>query len=256
MVRVVFTGPDLLSLPDLTCSDHYIKILFPPPGAGYAWPFDPDGVKADLPAELWPVTRTYTIRSFDRASGEMAVDFVLHGDEGVAGPWAASARPGAQLGFFGPGGAYVVDPHADVHLLVGDEAALPAISATIEQLPHDARVEVFLEVAGAEHQQTVPSTARTTVHWVHRDVRGLDYGLALAEAVRASELPPGRVQAFVHGNAEMVRILRRFLFLERQLDRAAVSISGYWRSGHTEDRWQATKREFNQAMEAEETVRG
>jgi hypothetical protein len=54
----------------------------------------------------------------------------------------------------------------------------------------------------------------------------------------------------------MVRILRRFLFLERQLDRAAVSISGYWRSGHTEDRWQATKREFNQAMEAEETVRG
>lgn len=36
-------------------------------------------------------------------------------------------------------------------------------------------------------------------------------------------------------------------------DRAyQVSISGYWRSGHTEDAWQASKREFNEQIEPEE----
>ena len=80
-------------------------------------------------------------------------------------------------------------------------------------------------------------------------------GPALAAAVRAGELPGGRLQAFVHGNAEMVRDLRRYLFVERGLDRGSVSISGYWRSGHTEDRWQATKGEFNRQMELEESLR-
>jgi NADPH-dependent ferric siderophore reductase len=254
MVRVVFGGDELVAMPDLTFTDHYIKILFPPPGADYAWPFDPEEIRSRESAELWPVTRTYTIRSFDRVANEMVVDFVLHGDEGLAGPWAAGARPGDRIGFFGPGGAYAPDENVTSHLLVGDEAAIPAIAATLERLPQGAHAEVFLEVAGPEHEQPVPMTADTTVHWVHREGTGLGYGEALTRVVRASTLPAGPLQAFVHGNADMVKDLRRFLFVERGVDRRAVSISGYWRTGHTEDRWQATKREFNQQMEAEESV--
>jgi len=252
MVRVVFTGDDLLTLPDLTFTDHYIKILFPPDGADYAWPFDPDAIRDSQPAERWPVTRTYTIRQFDRAANEMAVDFVVHGDEGLAGPWAARSRPGDVIGFLGPGGAYVPDEEADSHLLVGDEAAIPAIAATLERLPADARAEVFLEVAGPEHHQPLRMPVNTSLHWVHRSESGLGYGQALSAAVRGGDLPGGRLQAFVHGNAEMVRDLRRYLFVEHRVDRRQVSISGYWRTGHTEDRWQATKGEFNQQMEAEE----
>lgn len=252
MVRVIFTGPDLSELPDLTFTDHYIKILFPPRGADYAWPFDVDELKQREPAERWPVTRTYTIRSFDRTVGELAVDFVLHGGEGVAGPWAAQARPGDALGFFGPGGSHLVDDKAEAHLLVGDEAALPAIAVTLEQIDDDVPTQVFLEVDGAADHQPLAVGGATVVHWVHRSDSGLDYGQAVAAAVRATQLPTGRLQAFVHGNADMVRDLRRYLFLERGLDRQAVSISGYWRTGHTEDRWQATKGAFNRQMEAEE----
>jgi NADPH-dependent ferric siderophore reductase len=252
MVRVVFGGEDLKSLPELPCTDHYVKILFPPAGASYAWPFDPEDIKARQPADQWPVTRTYTIRGVDRETNEMTVDFVVHGDEGLAGPWAARARPGDQIGFFGPGGAYEPDLEADAHLLVGDEAALPAIAATLERLPYEAHVEVYLEVDGAADQQELPMTRDTTVHGVHREGTGLAHGVALSRLVRSSDLPSGRLQAFVHGNADMVRDLRRYLFVERQVDRRAVSISGYWRTGHTEDRWQATKGEFNQRMEAEE----
>ena len=45
MVRVVLGGPDLAALPELEFTDHYVKLLFPPPGAGYGWPFDPDEIR-------------------------------------------------------------------------------------------------------------------------------------------------------------------------------------------------------------------
>ena len=250
MVRVVLGGPDLTALPELEFTDHDVKLLFPPPGAGYAWPFDPDEIRSTRPADEWPVTRTYTIRSFDRRTGELAIDFVVHGDTGLAGPWAAGAQPGDQIGFFGPGGAYAPEPDA-VHLLAGDEAALPAIAAALERLPDDARAEVYLEVGGAEDELPLRVTENTRLTWIHRGEA--PYGAPLARAVRQSWTPSENPQVFVHGNAELVRDLRRFLFVEHKLDRRAVSISGYWRTGYTEELWQSTKRELSEQMEREES---
>ncbi|MCW2812519.1 MAG: siderophore-interacting protein [Friedmanniella sp.] len=254
MVRVTFTGDDLRGLADLPFTDRYVKILFAPAGAGYSWPFDPDEVTATRPREEWPVTRTYTVRAYDPVANELDVDFVVHGDEGLAGPWAAAARPGDEIGFHGPGGAWAPDPDAEVLLLVGDEAALPAIAAALEVLPGTTRAVAFLEIAGPGHEQALPAADRCEVTWVHRGRQ--PYGRALAAAVRAAPFPVGNVEAFVHGNAEMVRDLRRYLFLERGLARTRVSISGYWRTGQTEDRWQSTKREFNEQMEADERAAG
>lgn len=251
LVRVVLGGDDLAALPELTFTDHYVKLLFPPAGADYAWPFDPDEIRAGRPAEQWPVTRTYTIRWFDRDSGELAIDFVVHGDEGLAGPWAANARPGDGIGFFGPGGGYAPEPEAS-HLLVGDEAALPAIAAALERLPDDAEAEVFVEVADAANEIPLRVTDRTKLTWVHRG--DAPYGLALAQTVRQEWTPRAGSQVFVHGNADLVRDLRRFLFVEHKVDRRVVSISGYWRTGYTEDRWQSTKRELAEQMEREEAA--
>jgi NADPH-dependent ferric siderophore reductase len=253
LVRVVLGGPELQALPELTFTDHYVKLLFAPTGADYAWPFDPEEIRITRPAEQWPVTRTYTIRSFDRDTGELAIDFVVHGDSGLAGPWAANAQPGDMIGFNGPGGAYAPDPGAS-HLLAGDEAALPAIAAALERMPTGAEAEVFVEVADAEHEIALRLTERTRLTWVHRG--DAPYGLLLAQAVRRQWTPRADAQVFVHGNAELVRDLRRFLFVEHKVDRRAVSISGYWRTGYTEDRWQTTKRELAEQMEREERAAG
>lgn len=242
MVRVVFTGPDLVCMRDLPFTDHYVKLLFPPSGAPYAWPFDPDQVRAQRDPEHWPVTRTYTVRSYDPVTNAMAIDFVVHGDEGIAGPWARRVQPGAEIGFYGPGGAFAPDPEADAHLLIGDEAALPAIAASLERLDPRARAHVFVEIEDDDCAQPVPGPAGTEVTWVVRG--GRPHGEALAEAVRASRIPDGCLSIFVHGNAYMVRDLRRFLCQEQALQRSVTSMSGYWRPGATEDLWQATKREF------------
>ena len=51
---------------------------------------------------------------------------------------AREVKPGDTVRLMGPGGAYAPDPAADWHLLAGDEAGLPALSAALEALPADA----------------------------------------------------------------------------------------------------------------------
>ncbi|NNM46866.1 siderophore-interacting protein [Knoellia koreensis] len=253
MVRLVLTGPELANLPELQHTDHYVKLLFPAPGAAYRWPFDPDELRETLPREQWPVTRAYTIRSFDRETLELTVDFVVHGDEGIAGPWAAAAQPGDAIGFFGPGGAWGPSPVADTFLLVGDAAAIPAIAAALDRLPPHAVAQAFLEVEDATTHVPLPQGDNIAVTWVHHaDEPDRPVGDQLAEVVRAAGLPTGEVHAFVHGNAGMVKDLRRWLFVERGLPRDRVSISGYWRSGFTDEGWRSVKKEFTAEMEREE----
>ncbi|MGY1608644.1 siderophore-interacting protein [Geodermatophilus sp. SYSU D00700] len=252
VVRVVLGGDGLAGFaPQHT--DSYVKLLFPPAGAPYAAPFDLDEVQERLPRAHWPSTRTYTVRSWDAAAGELTIDFVVHGDEGVAGPWALAARPGDTLQMFGPGGAYTPAADAGWHLLAGDETALPAIAAALGALPADARAEVFVEVAGPEEEQPLPGGPGVRVTWVRR---GPAPGVALVAAVVGADLPGGDVHVFVHGEAGAVRELRRFVRSGLGVPRERMSVSGYWRLGSTEDRWQAEKREWNAAVEAEEVGLG
>jgi NADPH-dependent ferric siderophore reductase len=253
MIRVVLGGEGLAGFPEGELTDRYVKLLFPPPGASYGVPYDVEEIRAQLPADQWPVTRTYTVRAWDAATGELTIDFVHHGDEGLAGPWAAAARPGDRIQLMGPGGAYTPRPDADWHLLAGDEAALPAIAASLEGLPAGARALAFVEVAGPEEEQAdVVAAPGVELRWLHRGDAAP--GEVLVDAVRATPLPEGRGHVFVHGEAFAVRELRRHLRAERGLDPEWTSISGYWRRGDTEDRWQATKQEWNAAIEAEDTV--
>jgi hypothetical protein len=56
----------------------------------------------------------------------------------------------------------------------------------------------------------------------------------------------------VHGEAGLVKDLRRHLRLDRQVPLDQLSISGYWRRGLNEDGWQSSKREWNQQVEPEQ----
>jgi NADPH-dependent ferric siderophore reductase len=193
-----------------------------------------------------PAVRTYTALEPDLEAGTLAIDFVVHGTEGVAGPWAASAKPGDTLGLRGPGGAYAPDTDADWHLLAGDEAGLPAIRAALEALPADATGYAVLEIPDESHAQPLPAPAGVTVQWVVSDHTDDDPRTGpLVAAVRALPWLPGRVHAFVHGEAESVMHgIRPYLLKERSVPRQDASVSGYWRTGRTEETFRQWKAEL------------
>lgn len=252
LIRVVLGGQELAGLPVGPYTDHYVKLVFPPAGVTYPHPTDLASIKRDLPAERWPRLRAYTVRDWDAAAGELTIDVVYHGDEGLAGPWAAGLRPGDRVLFTGPGGAYAPDPAADWHLLVGDESALPAIAAALERLPAGAPATVFVEVDGPADELPLASPGAVELRWLHRADHPV--GEALVAAVRALDFRPGRVQAFVHGEATFVKELRRLLRIERGVPRGDLSISGYWRRGLNDEGWRSTKAAWNAQVEAEESV--
>ncbi|MFE9254990.1 siderophore-interacting protein [Streptomyces sp. NPDC006879] len=249
MVRVVLGGESLAGFAAGEFTDHYIKILFPVEGVAYPEPFDVERIRAEFPRAQWPRNRAYTVRAWDPVHVELSVDFVVHGDEGLAGPWAARVQPGETVRFLGPGGGYAPDPRADWHLLAGDESALPAIAAAVERLPAGSVVHAFVEVSGPEDEQKIVTADGFEVNWLHRGARPV--GEALVEAVTGLEFPAGQPHVFVHGEAGFVKELRRHLRMERGIPRERLSISGYWRLGHSDEGWRAIKREWNTQVESE-----
>ncbi|MGX5715013.1 siderophore-interacting protein [Arthrobacter sp. MAHUQ-56] len=242
MVRIVAGGDGFADFVNNGFVDRYVKIVFPQPGVEYPSPLDLWAVRETMPREQWPFTRTYTLRWVDQAAAELAIDFVVHGDEGLAGPWAAKAQPGDALTFTGPGGAYNPNPEADWYLFAGDEAALPAIAASIESLPAQAKGLAFLEVGSEADIQAIKAPAGVTVTWLARN--GIPAGSSdlLANAVAGAEWPEGMVDVFAHGERGYMKALREVFFKQRGLDRRQVSLSGYWAQGRVEDVFQAEKK--------------
>ncbi len=231
MIRLRLAG-DLAAFADSAFTDRYVKLVFE--------------------SDDRTILRTYTATELDVATGTLVIDFVVHGDEGIAGPWAASARPGDTIHVRGPGGAYAPDPDADWHLLAGDEAAIPAIRQALAALPADAQGHAVLEVDGPEHEQQVDTPAGVELTWVHRSDPAHP---GLADAVRALPWREGRVHAFVHGEGQAVmKEIRPYLYGERSVPRADVSISAYWKQGRTEETFREWKAELARTEQAEGTT--
>jgi NADPH-dependent ferric siderophore reductase len=250
MVRVVLAGGDLatLEMPDAT--DAYVNVAFRPAGASYDEVFEPTDVREAVPQAEWPARRRYTVRSWDPATHELTLDFVVHADEGVASRWALRAQPGDVLVFTGPNGGYRPPTDAAWHLMVGDESALPAIAASLEALAPDDRAVVRVLCDGPDYEIPLNSPAQLDVGWLHRHGDERDASLLLA-AVEALDFGTATPFGFVHGEADEIRAVRRHLLTERGLTRRDLSCSPYWRRSMTDEAWRRIKREYVAAMEAE-----
>jgi NADPH-dependent ferric siderophore reductase len=245
LVRVNAAGESLAAFGGNGYTDAYVKLLFVDPALGLQPPYDLAALRANLPADQRPVVRTYTVRRVDRAARRIALDFVTHGDTGVAAVWAAKAEPGDRLVASGPGGAYAPDPAVGWHVFAGDLSALPAIAAALETLPSDARGVAHVEITEPADVLDLDHPDHVTVNWlINTDNRDTAF---LARALAGGPWPaavdaPGAVQVFAHGERESVKAIRTVL-RDLGVPREAISISGYWARGRTEDAFQAEKRE-------------
>jgi NADPH-dependent ferric siderophore reductase len=228
MTRVTVTGAELEGFALRGPAGH-IKVFFPK--AGEERPVMPEwGPEGPvlLPGQERPTSRTYTPRRWDAATGELDIDFLLHG----AGPgaiWAQHARPGDQVVVAGPGGGFQLNPAASWYLLAVDDCALPAAQTILESLSAGFPVYAFIEVADPSEEQPIATEAAAEVTWLHR--RGGEYGAALRSAVAAAVLPEGAGAVWSGCEAALMRDLRRHLIQERGLAPATLHTQGYWKQG-------------------------
>ncbi len=229
-----------------------------------AWRALPDASRSPL--------RTYTVRRIDPAAREIDIDFVVHPDPGPAGDWAMTAHIGRELVVIGPDqrsddSRSGIDWHPGTArrvLLAGDETAVPAIGGILATLDEDVRAEVFVEVPHAADAE-VWAAPHARVHWLAR--RGAPHGSLLVPALtewcaasadllsRAAAPRPqvledidldtdilwdspvdaeGEFYAWIAGESQTVKTLRRLLVQGHGVARTRVAFMGYWRAGRAE----------------------
>jgi NADPH-dependent ferric siderophore reductase len=222
MARITVGGPSIGDFVGAGTDENVMLYLYEP-GAELPSPLTLESARAAM-SRVRPYMRSYTIRRHDPAANEIDFDFVLHGDHGPASKWASNVQPGDEVIFVGPSPAYRPDPDADWHLLIGDETALPAISAIIDTLP-GAVIRAFVEIADPAEEQNLAIT------WVHRN--GIPAGSSepLVKALSAAEFPAGTPAVWAAGERQVMQAVRSHLVDERGIDRTRVRPATYWRLG-------------------------
>ena len=229
MRRITFAGDELAGFTSAAADDH-VKLFFPAPGQDRPVLPDPGANRGDTAGAIRPVVRDYTPRRFDPGRCELVVEFVIHGD-GPASAWAAQAALGQWIGVGGPRGSILTPDDCDAYLLAGDETALPAIARHLEEMPAGVPVSVLIEVADAHEERHLPTAANAAIRWLHRDGIAAGTSALLEQALRNLTLPGGDTYAWLAGEIETARRLRRHLLEEAGLSRDRVRAAGYWRAG-------------------------
>jgi NADPH-dependent ferric siderophore reductase len=233
MTRVVLAGPELEGFMTRGPAEH-LKVHFPRAGESKLvlpeW--GPEGPIL-REGQQRPVNRTYTPRRWDAKTGDLTVDFLLHG-EGIGSAWAQQAQPGQMVAVsHQPGGAYKIDPQAQWYLIGGDEAALPAIGTLLEALPAHCSAHVFVEVTNEAEELKLTSPASFHITWLHHGGATARVGRKLEQAVREFSFPEGDGRVWIGCEADVMRDIRRYLLNERGMDRAHAHTQGYWKCGAT-----------------------
>jgi NADPH-dependent ferric siderophore reductase len=228
MVRVTLTG-DLQGFASVAHDDH-VKLFFPAPGGSE--PILPKGPPGSPEAAEGPtpIARDYTPRRFDAAANELDIEFVLH-SEGPATTWAEQAKPGDQLGVGGPRGSFVVSGEFAWHLLIADEAGLPAIARCLSELPASSKVFVVAEVEDVNEEQKFATHAQLQTTWLHRLGQAPGQVNALLNALTKEGLPTGDGYTWIACESNVARKLRSYLITERGFDKQWIKAAGYWKHG-------------------------
>lgn len=237
MVRVTFAGDDLARLP-ARGFDQWFRLFLPRAEGDTDFGAVPEqfgmaGYLKYLTARSGtrPPFRNYTVRAHRPELHELDVDFVAHGDRGIAGPWAQRAKAGEQVVLLDQGRGY--DPLADAAqiVLAGDESALPAIAGILRDLSRNAAGVAIVEVPAAADAQPIDAPAAFEIRWLPRvdpdDPPGV---LALAALRTVVPDDPARVQGYVAGEQALATGGRRHL-VAMGVPKERVAFTGYWRQG-------------------------
>lgn len=230
MLRIILTGPELQGFASLGFDDH-VKMFFPARGESepHLPAVGPNGLelREGMPR---PLARDYTPRSYDAARGELAIDFATQHD-GPASNWAKNAGVGDKAWIAGPRGSFIVPFTFDWHLLVADDAGLPALARRLEEMPKGTKVVALIQVDTDADRLEIATKADASIVWVtQKTANGTDHD-ALSGALRALDLPKGDFFAWVACEAKSAKDIRTLLIEDFGANPKWMRASGYWRRG-------------------------
>jgi len=219
-VRVRLQGSDLAGFTSPGADDH-IRIFFPET--------QPETIEQLREAP----SREYTPLTW--GDDWLELEFAIHGDEGIAAVWAATAPLGAIAGIGGPRGAKVLTGRPDAWLLAGDETAVPAIRRFARAMEADAVGRILIEVEDADHELPIETPLGVVVEHVHRlgTAPGAVLGVRLDE-ISADQRPTGDVFGFVAAEQSIVKHGRALLLERWGVPAEQVVVKGYWKKGDVE----------------------
>ncbi|GGH45454.1 siderophore-interacting protein [Microbacterium album] len=222
-VRIRLEGVELGGFGSPGHDDH-IRVFFPE-----GRPETVDDMRAAPSREYTPLAWGST----PDGGGWLELEFAVHGEEGVAGPWAATAPLGSLAGVGGPRGTLSIAGSPDAWLLAGDEAAVAQIRRYAALIPEGAPATILVEVADAAHE--IPIDAPVAVEYVHRGAAPAGAALAARlDGIGADERSAGDVFGFVAAEQAIVKPGRALLCERWGIPSDRIVVKGYWKRGEAE----------------------
>lgn len=171
--------------------------------------------------------RTYTVRDWDRARGEVTIDMSINDGAGPATQWASRVVPGMWLEISGCSrSGFTPASDGGSYLFAGDDTAVPAIVTCLASLPSTATATAVIEVADERERQPFQTHATADVRWLHGDGDAPRFADTVLAAV--AESAPENV--WIACEAGTMRAIRRAL-LDAGHPPSSVSTRGYWKRG-------------------------
>ncbi|WP_200829167.1 ATP-binding cassette domain-containing protein [Arcanobacterium ihumii] len=205
---------------------------------------------------------------------EVDVDFVVHSG-GRASSWAQAAQVGDEVVLLGPNKNFSPEDYAGIEfrpgkakniLLAGDATALPAIASILKALDDSYSGHAFIHVLTDEDVLVFDNNSNVQIHWItttetdalSQQIKEelpqvfssqilssqihLDGNNVLTDIDVDQELlwettleDPQSFFAWIAGEANEVKTIRRYLVQELGIDRKNIAFMGYWRRGRAEN---------------------
>ncbi|MDV5173558.1 acinetobactin utilization protein BauF [Acinetobacter baumannii] len=182
------------------------------------------------PPEGQPISRVYTVRSFNPVNTQIEIDFVKHEDLSSAMEWLNSAQVGTKIGLIGPRPHFIPNFTAKKHVVMfADDTAVPALYSILKQWELGISADIFIESFEKDIASQLPELEHVKIHSFHKEHHTSQKGLLLKAAFALENYENITIWAACERNE--ARALRQFFLEDQQLNKNDVRIAGYWRDG-------------------------
>ena len=218
--RIIVTGDSLNDFP-IGLEGGYVKVVLPQQG--------------DAPKKM----RSYTIRSFNPNTKELALDFVVNRHDGPATHWARDAKVGDSVGIAGPGPMKMTNYEHHSYLLIGDLTSMNALNGYIPRFKNATDVRSIIVVPTRSDVIEMDYNNKHQTIWLVEDESNQTLAQKVAEV--ATNMAKDS-HLFLGLEAGEIRTLRPLIQEQLGFDRVNISTVGYWKKGVDADRFGAQKK--------------